>query len=191
MTKWRRSISAGLVCCLYHISLIQALTAAPAFNPASIKQQVEDFGVGAKVGMKLAGGERLRGSIEAVDEQGFVVSVRNGPSHRIAYDQVAQVKLNQRAYRAKDETDPAAARRVVVGLGVGRHAVVKFSGRELHGNIQSIDETHFTLMPDHETAPVEIPFDQVRYVEKNITLGSTIVLVVLIVAAVVAIGAVH
>jgi hypothetical protein len=46
-------------------------------------------------------------------------------------------------------------------------------------------------MPDHETAPVEIPFDQVRYVEKNITLGSTIVLVVLIVAAVVAIGAVH
>ncbi len=191
MTKWRRSISAGLVVCLYYISLIQALTAAPAFNPASIKQQVEDFGVGAKVGMKLAGGERVRGSIETIDDRGFVLSERNGSSQRIAYEQVAQVKLNERAYRAKAEIDPASARRVVVSLGVGRHAVVRFNGRELHGNIQSIEETHFTLMPDHETAPVEVPFDQVRYVEKNITLGSTVVLVVLIVAAVVVIGAVR
>jgi hypothetical protein len=79
----------------------------------------------------------------------------------------------------------------VVGLGVGRHAVVRFAGKELHGNIQSIAEASFTLMPDHDTAPVQISFDQVRYVEKNITLGTTIVLVILIVAAVVVIGAVR
>lgn len=189
MSKWRKSIGLGLVFCVYYFSLVQSLSAAATFNPASIKQQVDNFGVGAKVGMKLAQGERLRGSIESIDDQGFVVSDRDG-SRRIPYDQVAQLRLAQRAYRAKAEIDPIAARRVVVNLGVGRHAVVKFSGRELHGNIQAIAATHFTLLPDHEAAPVEIPYDQVRYVEKNITLGSTIVLVVLIVAAVAVIAAV-
>jgi len=179
MRQRRKWIGVGVALCVYHLSLIECLSAGTGFNPASVSQQVGNFGVGAKVGIKLAGGERLRGSIQAIDDQGFVVSDR-----RILYGQVAQLKLAERAYRAKGEIDPSAARRVVANLGVGRHAVVKFSGRELHGNIQAIDAASFTLVPDRETAAVEIPYDQVRYVEKNITLGTTIVLVVLIVAAV-------
>jgi ribosome maturation factor RimP len=106
------------------------------------------------VGLKLAGGEKLRGSISAIDEQGLVLSERNRPVRHIAYDEVAQLRLAERAYRATGESDPAAARRIVVNLGVGRHAAVKFAGKELHGHIQAIEADHFTLMPDRQTAPV-------------------------------------
>jgi ribosome maturation factor RimP len=190
MQKWHKSVAVGVAFCLWQVSLLQSLSAATPFQPSSVKERVDGFGVGAKVGLKLAGGEKLRGSIAAIDDQGFLVSERDQTARRIGYDQVARIQLAERAYRAKGETDPIDARRVVMNLGVGRHAVVKFAGQELHGHIQAIDADHFTLLPDREVTPVRIPYSEVRYVEKNLTLGGTIVLVVLIVAAVVVIGAV-
>ena len=60
----------------------------------------------------------------------------------------------------------------------------KFSGHELHGHIQAIDGDTFTLLPDHQTTSVRIAYRDVDYLEKNLSFGATIVLVVLIVAAV-------
>jgi len=177
-------VAAGLAFCLFHVSLVRPLSASTPFYPTSVKQQVDTFGVGARVGLKLAGGRKVRGSIESVDDQGFLLSDGERAARRIAYDQVAQLRLAERAYRAKGETDPDAARRVVVSLGVGRHAVVKFGGLELHGNIQAIAADDFTLLPDRATVPVRISYSEVRYVEKNLSLHGTIFLLAVIAVAV-------
>ena len=177
MDHSRRILAVALVTCLFWAD---SLRAATSFTPSSIRQQVEQFGVGAKVGLKLAGGEKLRGSIEAIDDDGFLLGAR-----RIAYDQVAQMQLASRIYRAS-KGGPEDARRVALALGVGKHVVVKMTGnRELHGHIQALDSDHFTLMPDRQAAPVQIAYNDVQHLEKNLSFGATIVLVVLIVAAVV------
>src|SRR5205814_6379545 len=104
----------------------------------------------------------------------------------IAYDQVTEMKLTKRRYRASGEPDAAEARRVVLALGVGKHVVVNaIGGREVHGNIQAIEPGYFSVLPDQQNAPVQIAYGDVRHVEKNLSLGATIVLLVLIAAAVV------
>ena len=185
MTQGRKLLAVALVFCLYHLSLIQSLIAGTVFTPTSIRQRVDAFGVGAKVGLKLAGGKKLRGTIETIDDRGFVLSESSGRTRQVAYEEVGQLNLAARAYRARRDADPEQARRVVVNLGVGRHAVVRLAGKEFHGHIQNIDAEHFTLLPDRETAPVQIAYRDVQYVEKNLSFGATVVLVVLIVAGVV------
>lgn len=182
---WRKYVAVAVVFCICEASVV----AAPA-NTVSMKQQLTDFGVGADLKLKLAGGKKMRGSIEALDDSGVVVAEHGKKNLHIPYTEVAQVKLAERAYRAKGQPDALQASRVVVSLGVGRHAVVKFLGRELHGHIQLIGPDSFTLLPDHSVTPVEIAYSDVSYVEKNLTAGATIVLVVLIVAAVVVITSV-
>jgi len=190
MNRCRKMVAVALVFCLYHLSLIKSLTAGTTFTPTSIRQRVEAFGVGAKVGLKLAGGKKLHGTVELIDDRGFTLSQGSGPAKSIAYDEVGQLSLAERAYHAKGQPDPVDARRIVLNLGVGKHAVVRFGDNEFHGHIQSIEAEHFTLLPDHETAPVQIAYRDVQYVEKNLSLGATVVLIVLIAAAVVVAAAV-
>jgi ribosome maturation factor RimP len=185
MSNWRSYVALILTFCLYQASLFAA-----SVDAASVRQQVGDFGVGAKLNLKLAGGKKLRGSVAAIDEKGVVISQRGGPGVTVPYSEIAQVKLAERAYHANGQPDPVEARRLVMSLGAGKHAVVKFAGRELHGHIQSIGADSFTLLPDREAAPVEIAYSDVTYVEKNLSFGATVVLVVLIVAAVVVIASV-
>ena len=185
MKERRRIVAVGLALSLFHISLVQSAVAAPAVT-TSIREQVSVFGTGAEVKLKLARGEKLRGSIEAIDDSGFLFLERNRAARRITYDEVAHLAFPQR-YKAKGEPDPLQARRVVLALGVGKHVGVKFSGREVHGHIQAIGGDHFTVLPDKQAAPVEIAFNEVRYVEKNLSAGATIVLVVVVAAVVVVI----
>ena len=89
-------------------------------------------------------------------------------------------------YRAHGHPDPAEARRVVLALGMGKHVVVNTTaGREFHGNIVAIEQGYFSVVPDRQTAPVQIAYADIKHVEKNLSLGATIVLLVLIAAAVV------
>jgi hypothetical protein len=187
MRNWQACVSVVLVISLYHVSVIQSLEAAST-DAASISGQVAEYGVGAKLNLKLADGKKLGGSVESIDEQGFRISKPNWPTTYLRYDEVAQVKFGERAYHARKAADPVEARRLALSLGVGRHAVVKFSGRELHGRIQTIGADTFTLLPDHETTPVQIAYRDVDYLEKNLSFGATIVLVVLIVAVVVVVS---
>ena len=141
---------------------------------------MQQIGVGAEVKLKLAGGEKVRGNIQAMDDQGFVLDSGQQASHRrINYDQVARVALASLVYRATGVPDPIAASRVVLGLGAGHHIVVKTTeGKEYHGNIQVIGEDHFVIVPDHQTGSVQIAYTQVRYVEQNLSKGAKIAIVV-------------
>jgi len=177
-------VAVVVVICLYQFSLTESLTAA-AVETASLRQQVTEYGVGAKLSLKLAGGKKLRGSVESIDDAGFQLSKPNGDAVHVRYDDLALVKLAERAYRAKQDPDPVEARRMVLSLGAGKHVVVKLTGREFHGHIQSIAADTFTLLPDREITPVQIAYRDVRYVEKNLSFGATIVFAVLIVAVVV------
>jgi ribosome maturation factor RimP len=190
MNYLRKVTAVSLVILLFHFSWLQA--AAPP-NALSLKEKVDLFGVGAKIKLQLAGGEKLRGSIEAISDEAFSLTSGKGePQRQIAYNEVADLQLAKRVYRAHDQPpDPVQAKRVVAALGVGKHIVVKTTtGKEFHGHIEVIEPDRFAMLPDRETAPVQIPYSEIRYVEKNLSLGSTIVLVVLIAAAVVVVSAV-
>jgi ribosome maturation factor RimP len=189
----RDLICIGLMGCVLLLPINDVVAypqpASPS-NLSSVKQQVEQVGVGAEVKLKLAGGEEVRGNILAIDDQGFVLESRRHASHRrINYDQVARVALARLVYRATGAPDPIAVSRVVAGLGAGHHIVVKTTeGKEYHGNIQVIAEDHLVIVPDHQTAAVQIGYTQIRYVEQNLSKGDKIkvvVVVVLVVAVVV------
>ena len=179
----RDSICIGLMGCMLLVPINDVAAypqPATQSNLNSVKQQVEQIGVGAEVKLKLAGGEKLRGNLQAIDDQGFVLDRGQQKSHRrIAYDQVARVTLASLAYRASGAPDPMAASRVVAGLGAGHHIVVKTTdGKEYHGNIQMIGEDHFVMVPDHQTASVQIAYTQVHYVEQNLSHGAKIAIIV-------------
>jgi Holliday junction resolvasome RuvABC endonuclease subunit len=71
-------------------------------------------------------------------------------------------------------------------LGVGHHIQVKTTaGKEYHGNIQAIESDLFTLLPDHQTAPVQIAFVEMQYVEQNLSNGAWIAIAVGVAAGVV------
>jgi ribosome maturation factor RimP len=185
----RDSICIGLMGCVLLLPINDVVAypqpASPS-NLSSVKQQVEQVGVGAEVKLKLAGGEKVRGNIQAIDDQGFVLESRQQASHRrINYDQVARVTLASLVYRATGVPDPIAASRVVAGLGAGHHIVVKTTeGKEYHGNIQVIGEDYFVIVPDHQTASVQIAYTQVHYVEQNPSKGAKIAIVVAVALAV-------
>ena len=190
MNYLRKVTAVSLVILLFHFSWLQAATPP---NVLSLKEKVDLFGVGAKIKLQLADGEKLRGSIGAISDEAFSLTSGKGEAQRqIAYSGVVDMQLAKRVYRAHDQPpDPVQAKRVVAALGVGKHIVVKTTGgQEFHGHIQVIEPDRFTMLPDRAAAPVQIAYNEVRYVEKNISLGSTIVLVVLIAAAVVVVSAV-
>ena len=193
MNVIRDSICAGLMGCILILPLNDVAAYPRPATPSSlssIKQQVQQIGVGAEVKLKLAGGEKVRGNIQAIDDQGFVLDGGKQAAHRrIDYDNVARVTLASLVYRATGVPDPIAAGRVVMGLGAGHHIVVKTTaGKEYHGNIQVIGEAYFVIVPDHQTGSVQIAYTQVRYVEQNLSKGAKIAIVVgviLVVAVVV------
>src|SRR6202790_3361332 len=98
MNVIRDSICVGLMGCILILPLnnvaAQPQPSTPS-NLSSIKQQVQQIGIGAEVKLKLAGGEKVRGNIQAMDDQGFVLGSGQQASHRrINYDQVEIGRAN-------------------------------------------------------------------------------------------------
>lgn len=166
------------------------LEAATPPNPALAKRQVDQFGVGAKVKIQLADGKKLKGSISAIEDEAFLLASKaDGSPQRVAYDQVAQLKLAKLTYKAVGQPDPAEARRVVLGLGAGHHVQVKTTaGKEYHGNIQAIDPDSFTILCDHQTASVQIAYNDVLHVGPNLSTGAKVAIGVIVVVAIVVIA---
>jgi hypothetical protein len=76
---------------------------------------------------------------------------------------------------------------VVVGLGLGHHIMVKTAAeQELHGNIQAIESDHFTVLPDHQSATVQIAYSDITQLGPNLSRGKKIAIIA-IAAAVIAI----
>lgn len=182
MRAMRPVTAAAVAFCFF---IVQSASAAGSFNPETVKDQVSQFGPGAKVKLKLTSGQIVSGSISEIEEDDFLLLTKRSQTPAVVpYGDVRQLKLASRRYTAHDSPNAAAARSVVVALGVGHHIVVNPIGaKAIHGNIQSIEADAFTVVPDDATAPVRVAYTDVRHVEKNLSLGATIVLVVLIGAA--------
>lgn len=163
----------------------------------SVEQQVRLLGVGAKVKVKLAGGVKLRGSIEAIETGRFLLRTgKESAATPISYDHLAKVELATSTYDASRHADVIEARRVITALGAGRHIVLKTTkNQEYHGNIQSIEADHFTMLPDAQTSPIWIAYSEVAAAGPNLSKGAKIAIVVVvavaITVAVIAVIAVH
>lgn len=200
MNIYSRLMTRGLVFCMLLLpfgDLQSSLGAATPFGPSSVKQQVEQFGVGANVKLKLAGGEMLRGSIQAI-EGGSLLLTSGGAStpRRISFDQIAQVRLAKITYKASGQPDYLEVRRVVTALGAGKHVVVRTThGNEYHGNIQAIDQDHLTMLPDLQSAPVQIGYGEVSAIGPNLSKASKVAILIavalVVTAAVIAIQTRH
>jgi len=192
VNNWQKFIATGLAACMLALplgDLAVSLQAEVPPNPTLTKQQVNRWGVGAEVKVKLAGGKNLRGAISGIENESFLlVKGEKVSPKRVGYADVAELKLAKNLYRATGQPDPLAALRVVEALGVGRHAVVKTTaGEGYHGNIQAIDQDYFTLLPDHQVTPVQIAYNNVQQMGPNLSKESWIAISVLAGVAVVVI----
>lgn len=174
MQRLQRVIVVTLIVCIVPmpygdwVTLLQAATPPDA---VLAKQQVELFGVGAELKLKLASGEKVRGAVGAIEEHGFdLISDRGGSPRGISYDQVTELKLAKSTYKTRGAPNPDEARRVAAGLGVGKHVAVKVtSGKTFRGDLQAINEDHLVLLPDREAQTMEIAYADVQGLGPNCT----------------------
>lgn len=168
-----KALVAGLAFCVMLLP-ISDLTAAPPLSVDVVKKELDQYGLGANLKLKLEDGKTVKGSLIALGDDGLQLRSKPGAEPRlIAYNKVSEVRPAKLVYRAKGQVDPHEARRVVLGLHVGHHIQVKTTaGKEYHGNIQAIDSDTFTMLPDHQASPVQISFTDVQYVEQNLSKGA-------------------
>jgi ribosome maturation factor RimP len=188
--RWRKVVALGLVYGMMVLPLgdVAALRATPALEPGVVKQQIGQFGVGAKIKVKLSDGRQLGGYVAAVTDDGFLLRAKRqrAPRH-VAYAEASQVALAKLTYRATAQPDPAEARRVVIGLGIARHIMAKtVTGKEYHGNIQAIEQNNFSLLPDHQAVPIQIAYDDVVQLGPNMSTTRKVIIVVVVAALVAA-----
>jgi ribosome maturation factor RimP len=148
---------------------------------------VDQFGVGAKVKVELTNGQKFKGSIQSIEDGGFLLAAaKAGSPTRVPYGDVAQLNLAKNTYKATGQPDPVEVRRVVAELGVGHHIMLKTAeAKEYHGNIVAIEAESFTVLPDHTTAPIQIAYNQILQIGPNMSKGTKIAIVVLVGVAVV------
>ncbi len=152
MNNWRKHTVIGLVICLLQLSLADvawsANTTVP--NPSLTRQRVDQFGVGAKVKVELANGKKFTGSIQSIQDGGFLLAAAKADSPtRVPYGDVAQLNLTKNTYKAASQPDSVEVRRVAAELGLGHHTMVKTSeAQEYHGNIVAIAAESFSVLPD-------------------------------------------
>ena len=74
MISWRKHTVIGLVICLLQLSLADVAWSADTTvpNPTLTRQRVDQFGVGAKVKVELSNGKKFKGSIQSVEDGGFL-----------------------------------------------------------------------------------------------------------------------
>ncbi len=188
MYGWRQLVAVVIAIAMLHIGIADVVWSAgptTVATPAAVKQRVDQFGVGAKVKVRLASGKKLNGSILAIKNDVFSVGVAGSSGTSVAYAQVAELKLAKNTYKSKGKVDQDEVRRVVVELGVGRHIVVKvLSGEEYHGNIVTIGNEGFKMLPDHQSSAVEVPYGETAQLGPNLSKGSKILIGVLVACAV-------
>jgi len=189
MNSWRKHTVIGLVICLLQLSLADGAFSADTTvpNPSLTRQRVDQFGVGAKVKVELTNGQKFKGSIQSIEDGGFLLAAaKAGSPTRVPYGAVAQLNLAKNTYKATGQPDSVEVRRVVAELGVGHHVMVKTSeAKEYHGNIVAIAAESFTVLPDHTTAPIQIAYNQILQIGPNMSKGTKIAIVVLVGVAVV------
>jgi len=167
MNIGRQVLTVGLAVWLPIVSL-QGQSLA---DPTLIQQQVTGLGVGADVKVKLTDGRKLRGRIQAIADQNFQLALkREATPEAIAYDQVSELRLTDLYYKAKGDPEAIEARRTVVGLGIGKHVLVKYgNGRKIRGTIEMIDTDHFVVLGDHQSTSLQVSYDDTWQAQPNLS----------------------
>ena len=176
------AVALGVSIAVWSLGDIPTLAAETSTHPELVRREMIQYGVGANLKLRLADGKRLKGSLVFLGEDGFELRGQpKEPPRHIAYSQVTEVKPAMLSYRAKGQPDAVEARRTVLGLGVGHHIQIKTTtGKEYHGNIQTIDTDSFTMLPDRQSSAVQISFSQVQYVEQNLSKFAKIAIAVFV-----------
>jgi ribosome maturation factor RimP len=148
-------------------------------NPTLTRQRVDQFGVGASVKVELTNGKKFKGSIQSIEDGGFLLAAKGGSPTRVPYADVAKLNLAKNTYKAAGQPDSLAVRQVVAELGVGHHIMVKTSeAREYHGSIVAITAEAFSMLPDHTMAPVQTAYNNVQQMGPNLSKGAKIAIIV-------------
>lgn len=189
MNNWRKHTVIVLVICLLQFSLADVAFSADTTlpNPSLTRQRVDQFGVGAKVKVELTNGQKFKGSIQSIENGGFLLAAaKAGSPTQVPYSDVANLNLAKNTYKAAGQPDSVEVRRVVAELGVGHHIMVKTSeAKEYHGNIVAIAAEGFTVLPDHAAAPVQVAYNNVQQMGPNMSKGTKITIIVLVGVAIV------
>jgi ribosome maturation factor RimP len=186
--NFRTFTAQALVLGLLHFCLGSGGMNLRAAPPATaLKQRIEQFGVGTELKLKLNGGDNVKGRVESIGNDSFLLAPNDdGAPREIAYNQLQNVRYPKRGYKAEDAPDAAAAKRMVVQLGVGEHIMVKVSPtQKVRGHIREIHDDHFVVAPDGQKETLQVPYNSVWKVNKNLSFGATVAIVVGIAAAVV------
>ena len=158
MRHAHRRIAAALIASLLWMNAVEV----SAQSDHVIREQIELFGPGTEVKLKLANGKVLQGSIGLVDRESFeLISKQNHDRMGIAYRAVAQFEVRKKFLPGAGDTE-TEVRRVVNTLGIGRHFEVKTSSGKLSGNVQRTWDDHFELLLDKKWKPVDVAYADVR-----------------------------
>jgi len=184
MHGFRKIAALATALCLFQFSLPAREDVA---DPAFVKHWAQEFGVGADVRLSLADGNKLRGRVEAIHDEVFVLRPKSeSPPRELRYDEVTQLRLARSSFRANGNPDPEEARRVALALDVGKHVMTKVAGgRTFRGHIESIQADYLVLRLDHSAGAVQIPYQEVRHLEQNLSRGAKIGIIVAVAAGVV------
>ena len=169
----RKVLSLIMVGMLIHASMSSssAQTGNSEDKPTALaertKTRVSDFGVGANVVLWLKGGENLKGKIDSISNEDFLLTTKEPSPRHIKYDDVTQLQLAKLSYKSAGQPDPAAVRRVAVALGPGNNAKLTLAGgKKRQGNIQKIEQDNFTIV-DSKNGPTTVAYGDVIRIEKK------------------------
>ena len=172
MNNRQKAIAIGLVACILVLPISDlgvSLQAKAPKEPTALKQKVELLGVGANVKVQPKNRPELRGSISAIEDNGFRLGSKGTASPEfVSYDEVLFLDYVHGSFKTAGQPDPVEARRVIVGRGIGYGLKLKLSdGRALTGRTQAVDREHFTFLPDHESQPVQINYTDLQHAKRK------------------------
>jgi hypothetical protein len=100
----RQLIAQLMVLGIFHLTvvsdsgLLQASTSQP-----DIKRRVQQFGVGTELKLKLRSGEKIRGSVDSITEDGFTLTSKKDASPRqIAFNDLENATYPKRGYKTAE-----------------------------------------------------------------------------------------
>lgn len=102
-------------CLLYTVAIAAQTRSGVATSPEKVKSEVQRFGFGKRVHVKLADGRRARGRITGLADDQFVVTDGDGAAMRMSYSDVTSIK--------KQRGMPGIVRGAFVGVGYTAAAV--------------------------------------------------------------------
>ena len=144
-----------------------------------VKARVADLGVGTEVTVIRKQGEPVKGRIEAIEDEVFVLNPKRGTSQRTSYGEVQRIDPVRLSYRQAGQSDPAEVRRVVVGLGIGKKIKMTTSDqRRVQGRIQTIEKDNFAFADSATGATHKLAYSDVtRLQAKGLSTGAKVAII--------------